>query len=471
VHNSVSIYDSQLVRLNSCVAMQKGPNPLRLEALKALRRLIAASAQNEGALDSLVELGVVEHLSVLFSGAVGTAYAPVSSTAQVSEEELLEALWCCINLGAGSHQAVVRIISTLSPYFVALLHSHNNLLVENAVWALGNCAGESQEARTTLIAQGIAEPLVSLMGTNIKGIAMLACWAVANTLKGSTTPARPFVEAGITKHAVKWLSAVDAKSADVAVECAWAISFLTEKEPEVIETLVADGVVQACVSLLLMNQVASIIPCIRVLGNIASVSIPSIDILLSSQVFIEFMANVLTPSHVAEVGTSALDFDDGHTSGAHIEHGALSPAEKYPLGIVKEMLWLLSNLFGGTVLHVAYLLTVTLPLSTYEGLAVSLEHEFQQHTGFLPLLLHYLSASWQTKKCASWCIVNIIGQKASVDGLGDDVYAFLPLVLSFPDVTPAFVAGLQGKLPDVATILRKDQFPFSSFCMQLRTWK
>ena len=49
------------------------------------------------------------------------------------------------------------------PQFIKLLSSPNSNVCEQAVWALGNIAGDGAELREFVIRNGIIEPLLALV--------------------------------------------------------------------------------------------------------------------------------------------------------------------------------------------------------------------------------------------------------------------------------------------------------------------
>lgn len=54
------------------------------------------------------------------------------------------------------------------PKFVALLKSPEENVCEQAVWALGNIAGDGPHLRDTVIEAGALGPLLSLVNGNVK---------------------------------------------------------------------------------------------------------------------------------------------------------------------------------------------------------------------------------------------------------------------------------------------------------------
>ena len=75
----------------------------------------------------------------------------------------LEAAWCITNLSTGMHEDTMKVLKASSPYLITYLSGQNVQLQDQCAWALGNFAGDSQECRDILQAQGIVIPMVNLL--------------------------------------------------------------------------------------------------------------------------------------------------------------------------------------------------------------------------------------------------------------------------------------------------------------------
>lgn len=73
------------------------------------------------------------------------------------------------------------------PEFIKLLTSPVLDVSEQAVWALGNIAGDSPQCRDYVLQQGALRPLLSLLSENHK-ISMLrnATWTLSNFCRGKS---------------------------------------------------------------------------------------------------------------------------------------------------------------------------------------------------------------------------------------------------------------------------------------------
>lgn len=346
-----------------------GPSPARLAALRQLRRFL--SGTDDAGVQAAIEGGAITLLAYLVSSKVGTLASPAgviagsaaaaglaaapgtagaaaAAVGDVTDEERLEAVWCCSNIAAGAHEHTLPVLHATSPFLIALLGSPNALLADHAAWALGNCAADGQEARDILAAQGAIKPLVDLLAARNKALAATAAWALANMLKGTgpATRARPFLEAGIVPAALHWLalaatlspasvaaasaSAAGASSggaggagaaavssdheaslvrtADLVTEVVWLLALLADKEPAARDALGAAGIVPLVSQALLHGQLRGVSPCLRVLGFMTAHGDSFVDALLDEARcpgLLAALAIVAAPSSTALGGAGA----------------------------------------------------------------------------------------------------------------------------------------------------------------------
>jgi len=106
-----------------------------------------------------------------------------------------EAAWCITNIACGEHKYSQNLLDHGAiEALIKLLGSKSLEVVEQAVWALGNLAGDNVNIRNIIIARGAVEPISQLMMATPPGTSFCrnVSWTLANLCRGRPVP--PFYE-------------------------------------------------------------------------------------------------------------------------------------------------------------------------------------------------------------------------------------------------------------------------------------
>ncbi|GMJ08364.1 importin alpha isoform 4 [Hibiscus trionum] len=226
---------------------------LQLEATTLLRKLL--SMERCPPIQQVIEAGIVPRL--------------VDFLDNHHDPQLqFEASWALINIASGtSEHTHVVIEQGAVPKFVQLLGSSITDVREQAVWALGNIAGDSPKSRDIVLNHGGLIPLLAQLSDYSKLSPLRnATWALLNFCRGKPPP--PFHQVKPALQALQRL--IRLNDEEILTDACWALSYLSDGTNEKIQAVIEAGICPQLVELLRHPSEAVLVPALRTIGNIVT---------------------------------------------------------------------------------------------------------------------------------------------------------------------------------------------------------
>ncbi len=124
---------------------------------------------------------------------------------------------------------------------VQLLSSKNIDVIEQAIWGLGNIAGENHKIRDVVITAQAVEPIAAILDQAQPGTSLVrnASWALSNFCRGRPAPDFQKIRRGIPSLA-KVL--IENDNEDILIDVCWAMSYLSDGGDERITVILSTKV-------------------------------------------------------------------------------------------------------------------------------------------------------------------------------------------------------------------------------------
>lgn len=322
----------------------------QFESTRTCRKIL--SRERNPPIDEVIASGVVPRLVYFLEHATLPMH-------------IFEAAWALTNIASGNCDQTRAVVKAGAvPHFIRLLSSTDKSVSEQAVWALGNIAGDGSSLRDYVTDCGILTPLLELATVSDSNEAFTrnVTWTISNLCRNKDPPPK-FTVVRQCLPTLRML--LHHNDREVLADACWALSYLTDGSNDKIQAVIDAGVVPRLTDLLGSSEPSVLTPALRCVGNIVTGDDTQTQVVLDTgmlKVF-PYLLNHAKSSLQKEAAWTISNI----TAGNRAQIQAIVEAGLVPLLVdlmirgdfrsQKEAVWAMTNITsGGSIPQVGYCL-------------------------------------------------------------------------------------------------------------------
>lgn len=226
-----------------------------LQAVREIRRLL--SIESKPPIDPVIDVGLVPVLVDMLKRNEHPALQ-------------FEAAWALTNVSSGAPDQTCAVVNADGvTNLIALLSLPNIELQEQAMWGLGNIAGDNHHFRDIVLERGGLDAAIACFrpGAVLRiSFVRQTAWAIGNMLRGKPKAAREDTRK-VLPLLNDFLSIWDE---EVLCDALWALSHYSDGPNDIIQDVIDSGVLVKVVPLLSHPAHTVALPALRVVGNVVT---------------------------------------------------------------------------------------------------------------------------------------------------------------------------------------------------------
>jgi hypothetical protein len=155
---------------------------------------------------------------------------------------------------------------------VNTLSNENNVVAEQAVWAIGNISSDCTQFRDFIIEAGGIDSLVKFVGRDKLNSHTLneCCWSLSNLCRGNPIPDYRLVQPAVDTLC-SLLAEEKIKDSQIYAESCWAISYQCEGLRQRVGPILSTNLLNKLIPVITKaDHVKMILPGLRVVGQVST---------------------------------------------------------------------------------------------------------------------------------------------------------------------------------------------------------